>query len=149
MDRTDTEAIRVTQGSGTASASGEGGIDAWQERVDRAEDKAGQLYKLAEAAQAAIDVLRAKLAGAEAEIDRIGQGRSAIAEELYRQASEHEVLDSLRKELERKCDALAAEAFTMARDRDRLVAERVAGLSSLTDRAFDPLFWNPARLAGC
>jgi len=117
-----------------------------QAKLDRAEEKADQLYRLAEASQAAIDVLRAKLAGAEAEIDRIGQGRSAIAEELYHQASEHEVLDSLRKELERKCGALAAEAFTIARDRDRLVAERVAGLSSLLDPAFDPLFWQPTRL---
>ena len=119
---------------------------AWRTRLDRAEETAGQLYKLAEAAQAAIDVLRAKLASAEAEIDRVGRGRAAVAEELHRQANEHEALDSLRKGLERKCDALAAEAFNIARDRDRLVAERVAGLSSLIDPAFDPLFWHPARL---
>jgi len=102
---------------------------AWQERLDRAEETAGQLYKLAEAAQAAIDVLRAKLANAEAEIDRIGRGRAAVAEELYRQANEQEVLDSLLRELERKCGALAVEVFSIARDRDRLVAERAAGLS--------------------
>jgi Methyltransferase domain len=119
---------------------------AWQAKLDRAEETAGQFYKLAEAAQAAIDVLRAKLANAEAEIDRIGRGRAAVAEELRRQADEHDALDRLRRELERKCDALAAEAFHIARDRDRLVAERVAGLSSLIDSAFDPLFWKPARL---
>ena len=119
---------------------------AWQTGLDRAEETAGQLYKLAEAAQAAIDVLRAKLADAEAEIERIGQGRTAVAEELHRQAGEHEILDSLRKALERKCDALAAEAFNIAQDHDRLFAERAAGLSSLIDPAFDPLFWQPARL---
>jgi hypothetical protein len=122
------------------------GTDAWQERVDRAEEKADQLARLAEAAQAAIDVLRRKLAEAEAEIDRIGCGRAAVAEELYRQAKEHEALDGVRKALERKRDALAAEAFHIARDRDQLVAERMAGLSSVTDPAFDPLFWVPARL---
>jgi glycine cleavage system regulatory protein len=122
---------------------------AWQAKLDRAEETAGQLYKLAEAAQAAIDVLRAKLASAEAEINRIGRGRTAVAEELHRQANEYQALDSVRKELERKCDALAAEAFNIARDRDRLVAERMAGLSSLIDPAFDPLFWQPARLGAC
>jgi Methyltransferase domain len=122
---------------------------AWQPKLDRAEETAGQLYKLAEAAQAAIDVLRAKLANAEAEIDRIGRGRTAVAEELHRQANEYEALDSVRKELERKCGALAAEAFNIARDRDRLLDERVAGLSILIDPAFDPLFWHPARLGAC
>lgn len=117
-----------------------------QARLDRAEETAGQLYKLAEAAQAAVDVLRPKLAEAEAEIDRVRHERTAVAAELYRRANEYEVLESLQKELERKCDALAAEAFHIARDRDRLVAERVAGLSTLIDSAFDPLFWNPARL---
>jgi uncharacterized protein YlxW (UPF0749 family) len=119
---------------------------AWQAKLDRAEETAGQLYKLAEAAQAAVDVLRQKLADAEAEIDRVGHSRAAVAAELYRQANEQEVLVSLRKVLERKCDALAAEAFSMAWDHDRLVTERRAGLSSLIDSALDPLFWNPARL---
>jgi Methyltransferase domain len=119
---------------------------AWQAKLDRAEETAGQLYKLAEAAQAAVDVLRQKLADAEAEIDRIGHSRAAVAAELYRQANEQEVLVSFRKVLERKCDALAAEAFSMAWDHDRLVTERRAGLSSLIDSALDPLFWNPARL---
>jgi len=66
---------------------------AWQAKLDRSEETAGQLYKLAEAAQAAIDVLRAKLANAEAEIDRLGRGRIAVAEELRRQANEHEALE--------------------------------------------------------
>lgn len=146
MDRTDTEAERVTPSSVTASDAEESGTDPWQERVDRAEEKADQLWRLAEAAQAAIDVLRPKLTAAEAEIDRVGRGLGAVAAELYRQANEHEVLDGLRKGLERECDALAAEAFHIARDREQLVDQRAAGLSSLTDRAFDPLFWNPARL---
>jgi ADP-heptose:LPS heptosyltransferase/GT2 family glycosyltransferase len=146
----------------------------WEKRVDRAEEKTEQLYKLAEAAQAAIDVLRAKLTHAEAEIDRIARGRVVVAEELDRKANQQQALDSLREGLELKCDAmetqvsnitrdrerlvaertalererdaLAAEAFHLARDRERLVAERIAGLPSLTDAALDPLFWRPASL---
>jgi hypothetical protein len=118
---------------------------AWQEKLDRAEETAGQFYKLAEAAQAAIDMLRAKLASAQAEIDRIELGRAAVAEELHRQVNEHEALDLLRRELERKCEALAAEALNIARDRDRVVAERAAGLPILIDPALDPLFWDPVR----
>ena len=63
---------------------------AWQAKLERAEEAADQLYRLAEAAQAAVDVLRPKLAQAEAEIDRSERGLTAVATELYRQTNAHE-----------------------------------------------------------
>ena len=44
---------------------------------------AAHLYKIAEAAQAAVDLLRSKLATAEAEIERLHRERAAFAAELY------------------------------------------------------------------
>src|SRR5215469_15499718 len=79
MDRTDTEVGKGAPRSGRGSGSEKGRADAWQARCERAEEKADQLYKLAEAAQAAIDVLRGKLAHAEGEIDRITRGCTAVA----------------------------------------------------------------------
>ena len=105
-----------------------------------------ELYKVAEAAQAAIDVLRPKLAAAEDEIDRLLRDRAAIAAELYRETTVREDAERLGSELRRKCDVLAAEIFHLARDRVRLVTQRATGLMGLIDPAFDPLFWNPARL---
>jgi hypothetical protein len=90
--------------------------------------KEAHLYKVAEAAQAAVDLLRAKMAAAEAEIDRLRRERTAVAAELYSESSAREAEDCL------------------ARERERLFAERMAGLTSLTDPTFDPLFWQPARL---
>ena len=72
-----------------AMASGDA---AWQAKLERAEAKADQLYRLAEAAQAAVDVLRPKLAQAKAEIDRLERSRAAVATELYRQTNEHETM---------------------------------------------------------
>jgi SAM-dependent methyltransferase len=117
-----------------------------QVRLARAESSVTELYKIAEAAQAAIDVLRPKLAEAESEIDLLSRDRTAIAAELYREATAREVAEQLGSALRRKCDVLAAEVFHLARDRVRLVAQRAAGLTTLIDPAFDPLFWNPARL---
>src|SRR6516165_412504 len=65
---------------------------AWQAKLKRAEEEADQLYRLAEAAQAAVDVLRPKLAQAKAEIDRLERSRAAVATELYRQTNEHETM---------------------------------------------------------
>ena len=65
---------------------------AWQAKLKRAEEEADQLYRLAEAAQAAVDVLRPKLAQAQAEIDRLERSRTAVAAELYRQATVHEAI---------------------------------------------------------
>ena len=91
--------------------------------------KEAHLYKIAEAAQAAVDLLRSKLAAAEAEIDRLCRESTALAAELYSESSAREAVE--------EC---------LARERVRLFAERVAGLTTLTDSTFDPLFWQPARL---
>jgi hypothetical protein len=115
-------------------------------RLARAEATVTELYKVAEAAQAAIDVLRPKLAEAEGKIDRLSRDRAAIAAELYRETIAREAAERLGGELRRKCDVLGAEVFHLARDRVRLATQRAAGLTGLIDPAFDPLFWNPARL---
>lgn len=65
---------------------------AWQAKLKCAAEEADQLYRLAEAAQAAIDVLRPKLAQAEAEIDRLERSLTAVATELYRQTNAHEAM---------------------------------------------------------
>jgi tetratricopeptide (TPR) repeat protein len=66
---------------------------AWQAKLERAEaERRDQLYRLAEASQAAVDVLRPKLAQAEAEIDRLERSRTAVATELYHQTNAHEAM---------------------------------------------------------
>jgi tetratricopeptide (TPR) repeat protein len=65
---------------------------AWQAKLERAEEQADQLYRLAEAAQAAVEVLRPKLAQAEAKIDRLERSRTAVAIDLFRQTHAHEAM---------------------------------------------------------
>ncbi len=90
---------------------------------------AAHLYKIAEAAQAAVDLLRMQLTAAEAEIDRLRRERSAVAAELYSESSAREAVEGC-----------------LARERELLITERVAGLTALTASTFDPLFWQPARV---
>jgi Tfp pilus assembly protein PilF len=83
-------------GHGTPSAVAASGAEDSQEvdfeppalppKLDRPEEKAAQLYRVADAAQAAVDMLRPKLAKAEAEIDRLRRERTVIAAELYRES---------------------------------------------------------------
>jgi hypothetical protein len=91
--------------------------------------KEAHLYKISEAAQAAVDLLRSKLASAEAEIDRLQRERTAVAAELYNESNAHKTTEG-----------------RLAREHERLLKERVAGLTALTDSTFDPLFWEAARV---
>jgi Methyltransferase domain len=118
------ETRRLSAGE-TTPASGSGGDEDRQE-VDL---KAVHLYKIAEAAQAAVDLLRLKLASAEAEIDRLQRELTAVAAELYSESNARKAVEDC-----------------LARERERFLTERVAGLTALTDSTFDPLFWQPARV---
>jgi Methyltransferase domain len=125
---TRTNQIRRLSAGETLPASGAGDAEDRQ-GVD---PKAAHLYKIAEAAQAAVDLLRLKLASAEAEIDRLRRELTAVAAELYSEST-------ARKAVEAR----------LACEHERLLTERAAGLTALTSSTFDPLFWQPARVGAC
>src|ERR1700730_1432479 len=96
---------------------------ALQARLDLAEETAGQLSKLAEAAQAAIAVLRPKLAEAEAQIDRLDRERTAVAAELYRQTDAHEAVQVSVASLQVELTWLRAEITRLREGADQAASD--------------------------
>jgi tetratricopeptide (TPR) repeat protein len=99
-----------------------------RERLDRAERMAAQFEEISEAAQSAIDALRARLGQAETERGELLEERERIAAERDRFAKERDQIVEDRIWVAKDRDRIAAERDRIAEERDRLrsAAERLA-----------------------
>jgi tetratricopeptide (TPR) repeat protein len=119
-------------------------LAATRARLEHAEETIAAVNEIAEAAQAAIDKLRAEVADVEAQVNLVAKQRDTIAVELFRSAHQHESIKSKLHDLPDRISTSLLPSLSALRVPRLRLKRTKPNLITRADRARDAGQWEVA-----